>query len=70
MGVLLAVAIVVPLMVPIYAKDTPALAGFPFFYWFQFVMIPVVSILTYAAFRLVARRRPTGRVPATRPPAG
>ena len=53
--VLLAVGIVVPLLVPLYAKETPALFGFPFFYWFQFLMIPIVSALTYTAFRLSLR---------------
>jgi len=51
-GVLLAVGIVVPLLVPIYDSVDPRLFGFPFFYWFQFLLIPVVSVLTYIAFRL------------------
>ncbi len=51
-GVLLAVGIVVPLLVPIYDSESPTLFGFPFYYWFQFLLIPVVSILTYIAFRL------------------
>jgi uncharacterized membrane protein len=53
--VLLLVGIVVPLLVPLYARETPALFGFPFYYWFQFLMIPVVSVLTYTAFRLSLR---------------
>jgi uncharacterized membrane protein len=66
--VLLAVGIVVPLLVPFYAKETPELFGFPFFYWFQFLMIPVVSLLTYTAFRLslraTAQDRPAFGLPA------
>jgi membrane protein implicated in regulation of membrane protease activity len=54
-AVLLAIGIVVPLLVPIYDQDSPRLLGFPFFYWFQFLLIPVVSILTYIAFRLSLR---------------
>ena len=54
-GVLLAVPIVVPLLVPIYAKDSPELGGFPFYYWFQFAMIPAASIITYAAYWLSVR---------------
>jgi hypothetical protein len=54
-GILLAVPIVVPLLVPIYAKDSPELAGFPFYYWFQFALIPAASIMTYAAYRLSVR---------------
>jgi Protein of unknown function (DUF3311) len=64
-GVLLAVAIVVPLLVGVYDREDPTLFGFPFFYWFQFVLIPVASAATYTAFRLVTpsakrRSRPGG----------
>jgi uncharacterized membrane protein len=51
-AVLLAIGIVVPLLVFLYDAATPTLWGFPFFYWFQFAMIPVVSLLTFAAFRI------------------
>jgi uncharacterized membrane protein len=58
-ALLLAVGILVPLMVFLYDSATPTLWGFPFYYWFQFLMIPVVSLLTFLAFRisLVATRR-------------
>lgn len=51
-GILIAVGIVVPLLVWVYDSETPTLGGFPFFYWFQFLLIPIVSALTFAAFRL------------------
>jgi hypothetical protein len=54
-GVLLAIGIVVPLLVGVYDSETPVLWGFPFFYWFQFLLIPVVSVLTFVAFRLSLR---------------
>ena len=54
-AVLLAIGIVLPLLVPIYDQDSPRFLGFPFFYWFQFLLIPVVSALTYLAFRLSLR---------------
>jgi hypothetical protein len=54
-AVLLAVGIVVPLLVPVYARTSPTLFGFPFYFWFQFALIPVVSALTYVAFRLSQR---------------
>jgi Protein of unknown function (DUF3311) len=67
-GILLAVPIVMPLLVPIYAKDSPELAGFPFYYWFQFALIPVVSALTYLAFRIslwaTEKDRPAFGLPA------
>jgi hypothetical protein len=51
-AILLAGGIVVPLLVPIYDTVKPTLFGFPFYYWFQFALIPVVSILTYLAFKI------------------
>jgi hypothetical protein len=51
-GVLLAVGVVVPILVGTYDSEAPELAGFPFYYWFQFLLIPVVSALTYIAFKL------------------
>jgi CBS domain containing-hemolysin-like protein len=68
-GVLLAVGIVVPLLVSIYDQEKPTLWGFPFYYWFQFALIPVVSVLTYTAFKISERataqhRRAHGLGPA------
>lgn len=64
---LLGVSIVVPLLVFLYDSETPALFGFPFFYWFQFAMIPVVSLFTSIAFRLslraTAQERPAYGLP-------
>jgi hypothetical protein len=51
-GVLLAIGIVVPLLVFLYDQLDPTLGGFPFFYWFQFLLIPIVSVLTYTAFKI------------------
>ena len=67
-ALLLGVGIVVPLLVGLYDSETPALFGFPFFYWFQFALIPVVSLFTFIAFRLslsaTAKDRPTFGLPA------
>ena len=54
-AVLLGVGIVAPLLVFVYDRETPTLIGFPFYFWFQFALIPVVSLLTYTAFRLSLR---------------
>jgi hypothetical protein len=66
-GVLLAAGTVVPLLVGIYDTEAPTLGGFPFFYWFQFLLIPIVSALTFIAFRLsesaTARDRAARRAP-------
>jgi hypothetical protein len=63
-AVILGAAIVVPLLIGIYNREDPTLFGFPFFYWFQFLLIPFASALTYVAFRLVTppekRSPPTG----------
>jgi hypothetical protein len=34
----------------IYARSTPALLGFPFFYWYQIAWILVTGLLTAAAY--------------------
>ena len=52
-GVVLAIAIVVPLLVSTYAKDKPRLWGFPFFYWYQFLWVFLSAILVSIAYRLV-----------------
>ena len=51
-GILLAVGVVVPLLVWVYDTESPSLGGFPFYYGFQFLLIPIVSALPYVAFRL------------------
>ena len=48
--VLLAPAVVVPLLVPLYDKAEPTLWGFPFFFWFQFALIVAAAVLTLTAF--------------------
>ena len=67
-AVLLAVGIVLPLLVGLYDSMEPRLGGFPFYYWFQFLLIPVVSLLTFIAFRLslkaTEKDRPAFGLPA------
>jgi uncharacterized membrane protein len=50
--VLLAPAAVLPLLVGIYDRNDPELWGFPFYYWFQFALIPLAAVLTTIAYRL------------------
>ena len=50
--VLLVPAVVLPLLVGVYARTDPKLWGFPFFYWFQFLLIPVAAALTTTAYLL------------------
>jgi hypothetical protein len=57
--VILLPAVVVPLWVPLYDKTDPKLWGFPFFYWFQFLLVACASVITLVAYllSLVADRR-------------
>ena len=58
-GVILVPCIVVPLLVGIYDQVDPKLFGFPFFFWFQFLLIIVVTSLTGFCYwlSLLAERR-------------
>jgi hypothetical protein len=64
--VLLAVAIIGALWVPIYARSLPKLGPFPFFYWYQFIWVPVTAVLCWICYLLVRRRR----TPPARPAHG
>lgn len=39
------------LAVPFYNRAEPAIMGFPFFYWYQFLWVPVTAFLTYLAYQ-------------------
>jgi magnesium-transporting ATPase (P-type) len=56
--VVLAASLVATLWVPFYNHLTPMLGGFPFFYWYQLIWVPIVAILSAVAYLLskVARR--------------
>jgi hypothetical protein len=51
--ILLVIAVAGTLAVPIYARKTPVLLDFPFFYWYQLLWVPVVGILCGIAYFLV-----------------
>jgi hypothetical protein len=59
-GILIAIAIVMPLLVPMYARWDPALWGIPFFYWYQMLWVFIASgllALSYLVMRKEDRRR-------------
>ncbi len=58
--VLLAVPILAILIVPIYARSGPEVGGWPFFYWYQVVWVPLSAVFTGAAYALVHRARAHG----------
>ena len=39
------------LAVPLYNTDMPELFGFPFFYWYQLIWVPVTALLTWIVYR-------------------
>jgi hypothetical protein len=40
---------------PLYARDSPELFGFPFFYWYQLAWVPITAALTFIVYRAVRR---------------
>jgi membrane protein implicated in regulation of membrane protease activity len=59
-GVLLAIPIVALTWVSSYARETPRLWGFPFFFWYQFLWVFICAACTYTAHRLVLAARTPG----------
>ena len=43
------------LYLPLYAKHSPELWGFPFFYWYQFAWVPVAALLTWLVYNRTRR---------------
>jgi len=39
------------LIVSFYNKISPDFFGFPFFYWYQLLWVPVTSVLIYIVYR-------------------
>jgi hypothetical protein len=39
------------LWVPIYNHVEPKLFGFPFFYWYQLMWVPISALLTWIVYR-------------------
>ena len=40
----------------LYARATPVLFGFPFFYWYQFAWVVLTSVLLYLVYRGIKSR--------------
>jgi Protein of unknown function (DUF3311) len=59
-GILL-IAIIVPLLVPTYARRDPELFGFPFFYWYQLIWVFICAALCGLSFWLLKRERDAAR---------
>jgi Protein of unknown function (DUF3311) len=54
-GTMKHIALLIPcilsLIIPFYNSDEPRLFGFPFFYWYLLLLIPVSSLFIYFAYR-------------------
>jgi uncharacterized membrane protein YhaH (DUF805 family) len=53
---LLLIPLVGTLVPTIYDKQDPALAGIPFFYWYQLLWVPLSVIVTFCVYRLTTSR--------------
>ena len=59
-AILLLATLIAVLWVPIYARTTPAIGGFPFFYWYQLLWVPIVAVIgaiCYGLSRLASADR-------------
>jgi Protein of unknown function (DUF3311) len=59
-AILLLIAICGALFVPIYARATPMLGDFPFFYWYLLIWVPVVAVLCMICHLLLRKPRTGG----------
>jgi hypothetical protein len=67
--VLVLISILGTLIVPIYARSSPAIGAFPFFYWYQLLWVPFVAVLMAICYLLstrASRRSAGGHVPPAR----
>jgi hypothetical protein len=55
---LLLLPIIGLLYVPLYARATPELFGFPFFYWYQFAWVPASVVITWLVYSRTQTRGP------------
>ncbi|MFI0352177.1 DUF3311 domain-containing protein [Actinomadura sp. 9N407] len=53
---LLIVPVVAPLLTFLFNSDEPRLAGFPAFYWIQFLFIPLGVGCTLIVYRMTRKR--------------
>ncbi|MCL6595033.1 MAG: DUF3311 domain-containing protein [Firmicutes bacterium] len=53
---LLLLPFVATLLPPIYNRATPALAGLPFFYWYQLAWVVVSALITLLVYALTPER--------------
>jgi hypothetical protein len=64
---LLLVAIIVPLVTPLYNDSEPRLFGFPKFYWLQLALIGLGVACTAVVYRMTKRTTTKAIVHRTKP---
>jgi drug/metabolite transporter (DMT)-like permease len=62
-AILIAADIFFALYTPIYARLTPKLGDFPFFYWYLLIFMPVTSVALWLATLLQRRLAGNGEAP-------
>jgi hypothetical protein len=55
--ILLLSVVVAALWVPLYARTEPKLGPFPFFYWYQLLLVPVVAIASWLSYLMLRPSR-------------
>ncbi|TMV76723.1 DUF3311 domain-containing protein [Thioclava sp. BHET1] len=55
MKLLLIPVFIITLWVPWFNRTDPTLFGFPFFYWYQMLAVPVSALLIYIVFKVEDR---------------
>jgi hypothetical protein len=58
-AILLVIAMAGTLGVPIYARSRPELGGFPFFYWYQLILVPAVALTCWLCSVLLRAAPPS-----------
>jgi hypothetical protein len=58
MRICLAAVFAGPLLAPLSMRDEPRFMGWPFFYWYQFLWVPLAAVLLICAALLRRRLRP------------
>lgn len=66
--IVLVAALIGTLWVPFYNHLTPALGGFPYFYWYQLMWVPIVAILSAIAYLLTLRTERGNRAAGAQAP--
>ncbi|HEY2126273.1 MAG TPA: DUF3311 domain-containing protein [Streptosporangiaceae bacterium] len=64
--VLILISVLGTLIVPIYARSSPYIGAFPFFYWYQLLWVPFVAVMMAICY-LISTRGSRGS--ADSPPA-